>query len=75
MDKLFQSLRFAWGIRRGCLLPFLCVFAAKLHADELNWSKEQQFWSFKAPERHCTPPVQNAAWPTQPLDYFILAKL
>src|ERR1041384_7227476 len=43
--------------------------------DEINWSKEKQFWSFQRPTAHPAPPVQNKSWPTQPIDFFILAKL
>src|SRR5688572_29733547 len=44
-------------------------------ADERDWEKEQQFWSFQAPKRHPLPTVSNRSWPAQPIDYFILARL
>jgi hypothetical protein len=43
--------------------------------DQLDWAKEQQFWSFRAPQSHPPPHVQNKRWARQPLDYFILARL
>jgi hypothetical protein len=43
--------------------------------DEINWVKEQQFWSFRAPVPQKPPAVKNQGWPAQPLDYFILARL
>jgi hypothetical protein len=43
--------------------------------DEINWAKEQQFWSFRRPIPQKPPTVKNQSWPAQPLDYFILARL
>jgi hypothetical protein len=44
-------------------------------ADELNWSKEREFWSFRSPTRHSKPAVTNKRWPRQPLDYFVLDRV
>jgi hypothetical protein len=44
-------------------------------AEEPDWKKEQQFWSFQAPKRYALPTVSNQSWPAQPIDYFILARL
>ena len=44
-------------------------------ADDRDWEKEQQFWSFQAPKRYPLPTVSNQSWPAQPIDYFILARL
>ncbi|MBI3416954.1 MAG: DUF1549 domain-containing protein [Verrucomicrobia bacterium] len=46
-----------------------------LPADSINWSKEQQFWAFRAPASPTPPAVKNARWVRQPLDRFILARL
>ncbi len=35
----------------------------------------QQHWSFVTPTRPALPKVQNAAWPKNAIDYFVLAKL
>ena len=35
----------------------------------------RQFWSFRPPQPHKPPAVHQAAWPHQPIDHFILAKL
>ena len=43
--------------------------------DEIDWAKEQQFWSFRVPKPQSRPTIKNASWPQQPLDYFILARL
>ena len=43
--------------------------------DGIDWAKERQFWSFQAPVRHARPKVQNTRWPSQTIDYFILARL
>jgi hypothetical protein len=47
-----------------------------LPAEEtIDWAKERAFWSFRAPVAQVRPLVRNKRWPTQPLDYFILARL
>jgi hypothetical protein len=43
--------------------------------DSIDWQKERQFWAFQAPQRHALPKVADSEWPSQPMDYFILAKL
>ncbi len=32
-------------------------------------------WAFIAPQRPALPPVKNNAWPRNPIDYFVLARL
>ena len=32
-------------------------------------------WAFVAPQRPALPPVKNQAWPRNPIDYFVLARL
>src|SRR6185436_15471525 len=44
-------------------------------ADELEWSKEREFWSFRAPQGQRQPAVKNQCWPRKPVDFFILAQL
>jgi hypothetical protein len=43
--------------------------------EQLNWSKEREFWSFRRPLPQSQPVVRNRRWPRQRLDYFILARL
>ena len=38
-------------------------------------AKWQKHWSFIPPERPPLPQVKNTAWPRNPIDYFILARL
>src|SRR5438309_157643 len=44
-------------------------------AEDLDWSKERQFWAFRRPLGQPQPVVRNRRWPRQRLDYFILARL
>jgi hypothetical protein len=34
----------------------------------------KKHWAFQPPTAHPAPAVKNASWPTQPVDYFVLAK-
>src|ERR1041384_5496474 len=65
-----------------CLSPRLV--ATTLSAAESNqtgvvggtdWNKEREFWSFRPPTAQARPVVRNTRWPSQPLDYFVLARL
>src|SRR5262245_25982568 len=49
--------------------------SAKEPAGEIDWAKERQFWSFRAPEARPLPPVKDSRWPRRPLDVFVLARL
>ena len=42
---------------------------------DVNWQEARQFWSFQSPERHPAPDVQQADWPRQPVDYFVLNRM
>jgi hypothetical protein len=56
----------------------LCLAPRAGAAEEqpvIDWAKERQFWSFQPPKAQSPPVVKNRKWPSQPLDYFILAKL
>jgi hypothetical protein len=35
----------------------------------------QRHWAFLAPQRPAVPAVKNTAWPRQPIDHFILARI
>jgi len=77
------SLNQALGVRGGLLLAATLLMAASprasvpehVAADEPNWTKEREFWSFHGPLMPEQPVVKNRRWPQQPLDYFILARL
>ncbi|MBI3822810.1 MAG: DUF1553 domain-containing protein [Planctomycetes bacterium] len=38
-------------------------------------AKWEKHWAFLAPERPALPSVKNKAWPRNPIDHFVLAKL
>ena len=42
--------------------------------EPIDWAKEREHWSFKAPHPSPVPAVKDKSWPRQKLDYFILAK-
>ena len=44
-------------------------------AEGIDWNKERQFWSFRPPMAQARPTVKAKRWPSQPLDYFVLARL
>ncbi len=59
-------------------LLLLCVAAALsgltlLSTEPAPTSKSH--WAFQAPRRPEIPKVKNNAWPTSPIDYFVLARL
>jgi len=37
--------------------------------------KETKYWAYRKPDDPTPPPVKNAAWPRNDLDWFVLAKL
>jgi hypothetical protein len=44
-------------------------------AEGIDWNKQREFWSFRPPTAQARPWVKNRLWPSQPLDYFVLARL
>ncbi len=42
---------------------------------KIDFVAGRKFWAFVAPRRQVLPPVEQQAWPSQPLDAFVLAKL
>ncbi len=71
--KCFFVRRFAGELLLGIAL--LAGAVSLNAAEERDWRKEQEFWSFQAPKHHPLPNVRNELWAQQPIDYFILAKL
>src|SRR5437867_12850149 len=41
----------------------------------IDWSRARQHWAFRPPQAHRPPAVRQKAWPRQPLDAFLLARL
>ncbi len=44
-------------------------------ATAIDWKAARQFWAFQPPVKHPVPKVNDAKWPTNDIDYFILAQL
>jgi hypothetical protein len=44
-------------------------------ADDIDWTKEREFWAFRPPVAQARPSVKTKRWASQPLDHFILARL
>ncbi|HEV8542439.1 MAG TPA: DUF1549 and DUF1553 domain-containing protein, partial [Verrucomicrobiae bacterium] len=55
------------------IIALLC--SASLTAGPIDWQKEQEFWSFQKPVQHPLPSVWQKVWPSQPIDFFVLATL
>ncbi|QDU92925.1 DUF1553 domain-containing protein [Lignipirellula cremea] len=41
----------------------------------IDFDKAAEFWAFQPPQKAPLPPVQQADWPQNPIDYFVLAQL
>src|SRR5437879_1265314 len=63
----------------GASLAMTAFSAAEINqaeiAEGIDWNKEREFWSFRPPTPQARPVVKNKRWPSQPLDYFVLARL
>src|SRR5436190_8747868 len=44
-------------------------------AEEFDWNKAREFWSFQAPKAQPLPRLQNKRWPRERMDNFILAAM
>ncbi len=44
-------------------------------ATSIDWAKAREWWAFQPPVKPKLPTVSNSAWPSQQLDYFVLAKI
>jgi hypothetical protein len=49
--------------------------AALKAKSEIDWDKARDFWSLKPLSHPSLPNVAATAWPTNPIDYFVLDKL
>ena len=61
------------GVVLSLLIPG--VVAEEAPAAALDWSKEREFWSFQLPRAQEVPKVSRSDWPSQRIDYFLLAKM
>lgn len=41
----------------------------------IDFAEARRFWSFQPPERKPLPRLEDAGWPRQPVDHFILARM
>ncbi|HEX4793606.1 MAG TPA: DUF1549 and DUF1553 domain-containing protein [Humisphaera sp.] len=65
------------------LSVFLCASRAQgeepatqpIAPESIDWAKARQFWSFRQPVLQNPPEVKESAWPRQPIDRFVLARL
>ena len=51
------------------------IQGAKFPTDEVAITVKSDHWAFNGPERGRLPKVENAHWPLNPIDYFVLAQL
>lgn len=72
--KAFR-LRLGWLAALFVLLGAAGQGTAAPAGDGIDWRKEQAFWSFHPPRSRPRPAVKHAAWPRQPLDWFVLAPM
>ena len=65
--------------RRSPGLAGAAAFFLALHAagadDSIDWAREREFWSFRPPVAQARPAVRAVRWPSERIDYFILARL
>ena len=70
---------FATIVSVGACLAVTALSAAEPNqpeiAEGIDWNKEREFWSFRPPTAQARPVVKNKRWPSQRLDYFVLARL
>jgi hypothetical protein len=65
----------AW-VRMGAPDPRTEDTVASLKArSRIDWDEAREFWSFRPLANPPLPKVQDAAWPSSPIDHFILARL
>jgi hypothetical protein len=44
-------------------------------AEEFDWNKAREFWSFQAPKARPLPQLRNKRWPRERMDHFVLAAM
>jgi hypothetical protein len=60
-------------VRRGA--PDPRSEATKTTASKIDWAKARQHWAYQPIQRPPLPAVNDAAWPGNEIDYFLLARL
>jgi hypothetical protein len=66
---------FETWIRDGAADPRTGDAGRPVEKPVFDVAKAKEHWAFRPPRAHAAPPVSDAAWPTQPIDPFILARL
>jgi hypothetical protein len=66
---------FAEWIRRGAPWPEDAKPTTAGKVKEFDLRERARHWSLQPLQRPATPAVKNPAWPTSPIDYFILSQL
>jgi len=72
---------FRFYLKLTGLIVCLCSTWASIHAADstkatsIDWQKAREWWAFQTPKKSKLPVVSDIAWPSQRIDYFILAKL
>src|SRR2546422_610300 len=76
-NQMLRALRLAVIVSAvaGLPGPMLQAESQKESEEAIDWRKEREFWSFRLPAPKMRPSVKNNRWPSQPLDYFVLARL
>jgi len=62
-------------IQRGAPDPRTDSTPADAKPQPIDWAKARGHWAFQPILRPSQPPVQNTAWPQNPIDRFILARI
>ncbi|MBO13158.1 MAG: hypothetical protein CMJ68_20690 [Planctomycetaceae bacterium] len=74
LDKSEIQLFREW-ISRGAPDPRTDSSPSRATSQPIDWAKARTHWAFQPLTRPNQPPVQNTAWPRNPIDRFILARL
>jgi len=73
------ALLLATTVRGAAIFELPALLAGEVlepeNSAQIDWAKEREFWSFRAPLPQPRPAVKNKKWASQPLDYFVLARL
>jgi len=69
----------AFGGAAAAILAVPFVAAADADAGKagpgIDWARERELWSVRLPATRPRPTVRDGAWPREPLDAFVLARL
>jgi hypothetical protein len=62
-------------IKEGAVDPRTADESRSTETAAFDLTKAKAHWAFQPPRSHAAPSVSNVAWPSQPIDPFILSKL